>query len=73
MTRRTRCLPITKDSESTGIRVSVRSCLSASRLLEELIEDRNELKMVALMKEIVPEFKSNYSRFEVLDGQSSLR
>jgi FlaA1/EpsC-like NDP-sugar epimerase len=40
-------------------------------LLEELIEDRNELKMVALMKEIVPEFKSNYSRFEVLDGQSS--
>lgn len=36
-------------------------------LLEDLIEDRNELKMVALMKEIVPEFKSNYSRFEVLD------
>jgi FlaA1/EpsC-like NDP-sugar epimerase len=41
-------------------------------LLEELIEDRNELKMVALMKEIVPEFKSNYSRFEVLDGHASL-
>lgn len=41
-------------------------------LLEELIEDRNELKMVALMKEIVPEFKSNYSRFEVLDGQTNL-
>ncbi len=39
-------------------------------LLEELIEDRNELKMVALMKEIVPEFKSNYSRFEVLDTHS---
>ena len=37
-------------------------------LLEDLIEDRNELKMVALMKEIVPEFKSNYSRFEVLDA-----
>jgi FlaA1/EpsC-like NDP-sugar epimerase len=36
-------------------------------LLEDLIEDRNELKMVALMKEIVPEFKSNYSKFEVLD------
>lgn len=37
-------------------------------LLEDLITDRNELKMVALMKEIVPEFKSNYSRFEVLDA-----
>ena len=36
-------------------------------LLEDLMADRNELKMVALMKEIVPEFKSNYSRFEVLD------
>ena len=29
----------------------------------------NELKMVALMKELVPEFKSNYSRYEVLDKQ----
>jgi FlaA1/EpsC-like NDP-sugar epimerase len=37
-------------------------------LLEDLMGDRNELKMVALMKEIVPEFKSNYSRFEVLDA-----
>ena len=37
-------------------------------LLEDLMTDRNELKMVALMKEIVPEFKSNYSRFEVLDA-----
>jgi len=36
-------------------------------LLGELIHDRNELKMVALMKEMVPEFKSNYSRFEILD------
>jgi FlaA1/EpsC-like NDP-sugar epimerase len=36
-------------------------------LLEDLMQDRNDLKMVALMKEIVPEFKSNYSRFEVLD------
>jgi FlaA1/EpsC-like NDP-sugar epimerase len=36
-------------------------------LLEDLMNDKNELKMVALMKEIVPEFKSNYSRFEVLD------
>jgi FlaA1/EpsC-like NDP-sugar epimerase len=36
-------------------------------LLADLIEDKNELKMVTLMKEIVPEFKSNYSRFEVLD------
>src|SRR5260221_368083 len=36
-------------------------------LFEDLLLDKNELKMVALMKEIVPEFKSNYSRFEVLD------
>lgn len=36
-------------------------------LFEDLVHDKNELKMVALMKEIVPEFKSNYSRFEVLD------
>lgn len=36
-------------------------------LLYDLIHDRNELKMVALMKEIVPEYKSNYSKFEVLD------
>jgi FlaA1/EpsC-like NDP-sugar epimerase len=35
--------------------------------LSDLIHDSNELKMVAMMKEIVPEFKSNYSRFEVLD------
>lgn len=37
-------------------------------LLEDLIHDKNELKMVTLMKEIVPEYKSNYSRFEVLDA-----
>lgn len=36
-------------------------------LLEELVQDRNEIKVVALMKDIVPEYKSNYSRFEVLD------
>lgn len=36
-------------------------------LLEEFIEDKNEHKMVTLMKEIVPEYKSNFSRFEVLD------
>jgi FlaA1/EpsC-like NDP-sugar epimerase len=36
-------------------------------LLEDLIKDKNELKVVALMKDIVPEYKSNYSRFEVLD------
>jgi FlaA1/EpsC-like NDP-sugar epimerase len=36
-------------------------------LFQDLIHDKNELKMVALMKEIVPEFKSNYSRYEVLD------
>lgn len=38
-------------------------------LFHDLIDDRNELKMVALMKELVPEFKSNYSRYEVLDGK----
>ncbi|MEZ4972141.1 MAG: nucleoside-diphosphate sugar epimerase/dehydratase [Cyclobacteriaceae bacterium] len=37
-------------------------------LLIELASDKNELKMVTLMKEIVPEFKSNYSRFELLDN-----
>ena len=36
-------------------------------LFYDLINDKNELKMVALMKELVPEYKSNYSRFEVLD------
>ncbi len=41
-------------------------------LFNDLVNDRNELKMVALMKEIVPEFKSNYSRFEVLDHQEIL-
>lgn len=38
-------------------------------LLEDFINDRNEHKMVTLMKEIVPEYKSNYSRFEILDIQ----
>lgn len=36
-------------------------------LFNDLVVDKNELKMVALMKELVPEFRSNYSRFEVLD------
>jgi len=36
-------------------------------LLEDFINDKNEHKMVTLMKEIVPEYKSNYSRFEILD------
>lgn len=36
-------------------------------LFEDLVGDRNELKMVALMKELVPEFRSNYSRYEILD------
>jgi FlaA1/EpsC-like NDP-sugar epimerase len=36
-------------------------------LFIDLISDKNELKMVALMKEIVPEFKSNYSRYQILD------
>lgn len=38
-------------------------------LFNDLIIDKNELKMVALMKELVPEFRSNYSRFEVLDAE----
>jgi FlaA1/EpsC-like NDP-sugar epimerase len=38
-------------------------------LFHELVHDRNELKMVTLMKELVPEFKSNYSRYEVLDAK----
>lgn len=36
-------------------------------LFNDLVFDKNELKMVALMKELVPEYKSNYSRYEVLD------
>lgn len=36
-------------------------------LFQDLAHDKNELKMVALMKEIVPEFRSTYSRYEVLD------
>ena len=36
-------------------------------LFQDLVYDKNELKMVALMKELVPEYKSNYSRYEVLD------
>jgi len=40
---------------------------SLIELLQELVNDANELKMVTLMKEIVPEYKSNYSKFEILD------
>jgi len=36
-------------------------------LFNDLVYDNNELKMVALMKELVPEYKSNYSRYEILD------
>lgn len=36
-------------------------------LFNDLVNDKNELKSVALMKELVPEYKSNYSRYEVLD------
>lgn len=36
-------------------------------LFYDLVYDKNELKSVALMKELVPEYKSNYSRYEVLD------
>lgn len=39
-------------------------------LMMELVNDKNELKIVALMKEMVPEYKSNYSRYEVLDKLS---
>ncbi|HRK55806.1 MAG TPA: nucleoside-diphosphate sugar epimerase/dehydratase [Cyclobacteriaceae bacterium] len=39
-------------------------------LFHDLVYDKNELKMVALMKELVPEYKSNYSRYEILDKQS---
>ena len=42
----------------------VNSCIE---LFHDMIDDSNELKMVALMKELVPEYRSNYSRFEVLD------
>lgn len=38
-------------------------------LFGDLINDKNELKMVALMKEIVPEYRSNYSRYSVLDRE----
>lgn len=38
-------------------------------LFYDLVNDKNELKMVALMKELVPEFKSNYSRYEILDNK----
>ena len=41
--------------------------IKTHHLFDDLVNDRNELKMVALMKELVPEFKSNYSRYEVLD------
>lgn len=37
-------------------------------LFYDLIHDKNELKMVALMKELIPNFISNYSRYEVLDN-----
>ena len=40
---------------------------SMIELFQDLVNDKNELKVVTLMKEIVPEFKSNYSRYEILD------
>jgi len=40
-------------------------------LFNDLVNDRNELKSVALMKELVPEYKSNYSRYEILDKQTN--
>src|SRR5690606_1722953 len=38
----------------------------------DLVNDKNELKMVALMKELVPEYKSNYSRYEILDKEKNI-
>ncbi len=40
-------------------------------LFFDLVNDRNELKMVALMKELIPEFRSNYSRYEILDSKTN--
>lgn len=42
-------------------------------LFNDLVIDKNELKMVALMKELVPEYKSNYSRFEILDKEKTIK
>jgi FlaA1/EpsC-like NDP-sugar epimerase len=42
-------------------------------LFYDLVIDKNELKMVALMKELVPEYKSNYSRFEILDKEKTIK
>jgi FlaA1/EpsC-like NDP-sugar epimerase len=41
-------------------------------LFNDLVNDKNELKMVALMKELVPEYKSNYSRYEILDKEKNI-
>jgi len=41
-------------------------------LFNDLVYDNNELKVVALMKELVPEYKSSYSRYEVLDDKTSV-
>jgi len=46
---------------------SYREINSYIELFNDLVYDKNELKSVALMKELVPEYKSNYSRYEVLD------
>jgi FlaA1/EpsC-like NDP-sugar epimerase len=60
------------DTENTILKAQVveykyEKVLQNLEFLMELLHDHNELKMVAMMKEMVPEFKSNYSRFEVLD------
>jgi FlaA1/EpsC-like NDP-sugar epimerase len=36
-------------------------------IMADLVLDKNELKVVALMKDIVPEYKSAVSRFQALD------
>ncbi len=37
-------------------------------ILKEIVNDKNDLKVVAMMKELVPEYKSNISKFETLDN-----
>jgi FlaA1/EpsC-like NDP-sugar epimerase len=42
-------------------------------LLVNSVHDRDELKLVGIMKYIVPEFKSNSSKFEALDKKSAVQ
>lgn len=40
---------------------------SAIESIFETVEEKDEIELVRIMKELMPEFKSNHSRFEVLD------